>query len=118
MITDHAPLKWMAMNKDKNSRVTRWFLELQDFNFKVEHRPGKLMAHADALSRMYEEEMSVSRPAGRHRGGICGISRRDRAPQRHLPGERESVRGGAEQRRLGHVVEGRYFPNHLCGAFR
>ena len=51
LVTDHAPLKWMAGAKDTNARVTRWFLALQDFHFKVDHRPGKEQANADALSR-------------------------------------------------------------------
>ena len=51
LVTDHAPLKWMASAKDSNARVTRWFLALQDFRFKVDHRPGKEHANADALSR-------------------------------------------------------------------
>ena len=37
--------------KDTNARVTRWFLALQDFHFKVDHRPGRENANADALSR-------------------------------------------------------------------
>ena len=51
LVTDHAPLKWMAGAKDSNARVTRWFLALQDFRFRVDHRPGKEHANADALSR-------------------------------------------------------------------
>jgi len=43
LITDHAPLRWMSTAKDTNARVTRWFLELQNFNFSVEHRSGKAM---------------------------------------------------------------------------
>ena len=31
LITDHASLKWMVSAKDSNTRVTRWFLALQDF---------------------------------------------------------------------------------------
>ena len=34
LITDHAPLVWMARGKDTYDRVTRWFLSLQ--------RPGGL----------------------------------------------------------------------------
>ena len=41
----------MAGAKDTNARVTRWFLALQDFRFKVDHRPGREHANADALSR-------------------------------------------------------------------
>ncbi|KAM3939879.1 uncharacterized protein RB166_021883 [Leptodactylus fuscus] len=33
LVTDHAPLKWMSQNREKNRRVTRWFMSLQDFNF-------------------------------------------------------------------------------------
>ena len=51
MVTDHAPLTWMAGAKDSNARVTRWFLALQDFSFRVDHRPGREHANADALSR-------------------------------------------------------------------
>ena len=50
MVTDHAPLTWMAGAKDSNARVTRWFLALQDFRFRVDHRPGREHANADALS--------------------------------------------------------------------
>ncbi|XP_077118870.1 retrovirus-related Pol polyprotein from transposon 17.6 [Ranitomeya variabilis] len=33
LVTDHAPLKWMHLHKDRNSRVTRWFLALQAYSF-------------------------------------------------------------------------------------
>ena len=36
-------------------RRARWMTELQQYEFKIIHRPGKLNANADALSRMYEE---------------------------------------------------------------
>ena len=51
LVTDHAPLKWMAGAKDTNARVTRWFLALQDYSFQVDHRPGREHPKADALSR-------------------------------------------------------------------
>ncbi|EMP42589.1 Retrovirus-related Pol polyprotein from transposon 17.6 [Chelonia mydas] len=35
LVTDHAPLQWMHRNKEKNARVTRWFLSLQPFHFQV-----------------------------------------------------------------------------------
>ncbi|CAK9834248.1 Transposon Tf2-9 polyprotein [Anthophora retusa] len=42
----------MTLNKREiNPRIARWALELQNFNYEVEHRPGARMAHADALSR-------------------------------------------------------------------
>ncbi|XP_053491041.1 uncharacterized protein LOC128613898 [Ictalurus furcatus] len=51
LVTDHAPLQWMAMAKDTNARVTRWFLALQDFSFQVQHRAGAQHGNADGLSR-------------------------------------------------------------------
>ncbi len=55
LITDHAPLQWMARAKDTNARVTRWFLALQDFHFVIRHRAGKANANANAngLSRVW-----------------------------------------------------------------
>lgn len=37
--------------KDLCVRVARWALLLEEFNYTIVHRPGKSMAHADALSR-------------------------------------------------------------------
>lgn len=33
LVTDHAPLQWMAREKDHNSKVTRWFFSLQPYSF-------------------------------------------------------------------------------------
>ena len=41
--------------KDVNNRITRWYLALQPFNFRVIHRPGAQMAVADFLSRSHGE---------------------------------------------------------------
>ncbi|KAL0152409.1 hypothetical protein M9458_052132 [Cirrhinus mrigala] len=51
LLTDHAPLQYMARAKNTNARVTRWFLALQDFHFSVEHRAGA--TNADGLSRLW-----------------------------------------------------------------
>ncbi|XP_056152779.1 muscarinic acetylcholine receptor M3-like [Lampris incognitus] len=50
LVTDHSLLRWMAAAKDTNERVTRSFLMLQDYSFRVVHRPGRENANADALS--------------------------------------------------------------------
>ena len=116
LFTDHAPLKWMAKNKDRNDRVTRWFLELQDFTFDVEHKPGKKMAHADALSRRHEDEMEVSPSSETLRGGVCGVSIRHR-PGKRVSGQTERLTGRVKPRgprpSLGCVFEGRYVPRQV-----
>lgn len=37
--------------KDLCVRVARWALLLEEFDYTIEHRPGKSMVHVDALSR-------------------------------------------------------------------
>ena len=49
--TDHAPLRAIAGGRSKNSRLCRWSLLLQQFNFKVEYLPGRHNVLADYLSR-------------------------------------------------------------------
>ena len=50
--TDHRALVWLNQLKDKNSRLTRWSLLLQPYQFKVHHRIGSANGNADALSRL------------------------------------------------------------------
>ena len=49
--TDHKALTWLNSIKHTNSRLIRWALKLQEYKFKVLHRPGKRNQHCDALSR-------------------------------------------------------------------
>lgn len=51
LCSDNAPLQWLHHMKDTNARITRWYLALQPFKFKVVHRPGAQMPVADFLSR-------------------------------------------------------------------
>ena len=72
LVTDHAPLKWMCQNREKNRRVTRWFMSLQDYSFTVEHRPGRQLGNADALSRVYcLRAQCVPTPRSKQGGRIC-----------------------------------------------
>ena len=49
--TDHHSLKWLMNFKDSEGLVGRWLMSLQQFNFEIVHRPGKLHVNADSLSR-------------------------------------------------------------------
>lgn len=42
LVTDYAPLQWIARVKDTNSRITQLFLALQDFTFQVKHGAGAM----------------------------------------------------------------------------
>ena len=39
--------------KIKNDEVLQWHMELNEFDFDIVHRSGKLNSAADALSRVY-----------------------------------------------------------------
>jgi hypothetical protein len=49
--TDHAPLQWLRQNKDKNSRLMRWALSLQGYDFVIEYIKGSDNLLADLFSR-------------------------------------------------------------------
>ena len=49
--TDHAALQWLRKTPEPIGQQSRWLEVLEEFNFTVEHRPGKSHANADALSR-------------------------------------------------------------------
>jgi len=49
--TDHASLKWLLSFKDVEGQLARWMEKLQQYEFEVIYRKGKLHANADGLSR-------------------------------------------------------------------
>ncbi|CAK9801710.1 Transposon Ty3-I Gag-Pol polyprotein [Anthophora plagiata] len=51
IITDCRAFVLMMRKKDLCVRVARWAILLEEFDYKVEHIPGKSMVHVDALSR-------------------------------------------------------------------
>lgn len=74
VLTDCRALKWLMNARDPSSRLSRWNLLLQEYNFEVEHRAGKMNQNADALSRavvreviQYEPHCDVDRFVGAQR---------------------------------------------------
>ncbi|XP_072174662.1 uncharacterized protein [Diadema setosum] len=49
--TDHNPLVFLSRMRNKNGRLTRWALVLQEYNLVIQHVRGKDNVIADALSR-------------------------------------------------------------------
>ncbi|CAB0033556.1 unnamed protein product [Trichogramma brassicae] len=51
IVTDHKPLVWLHNLKNPTSRLARWKEKLRDYDYEIVHKPGKVNANADALSR-------------------------------------------------------------------
>ena len=72
VVTDHAALRWLhTMNGTQEggpqSRLTRWVIKLQEYNFYVEHKPGKHHVDCDAISRLVGALTVVNaRPSSAH----------------------------------------------------
>ena len=49
--TNHNPLTFLKTMQNKNQRLVRWSLALQEYNLEIQHIPGSENVVADALSR-------------------------------------------------------------------
>ncbi len=52
IITDHKPLQWLFSVKEPTSKLLRWRIRLEEFNYQIIYKKGKLNTNADALSRI------------------------------------------------------------------
>ena len=50
--TDHYLLQWPKSMKNESALLHRWPAQLEDYEFKILHKPGKNQSHVDALSRV------------------------------------------------------------------
>lgn len=58
IFTDHRPLVWLFNVKDLNSRLTKFRLKLEEYDYEIKYKPGKQNTNADALSRIPDAEIS------------------------------------------------------------
>lgn len=54
IVTDCNSLTLTLSKKQINPRIARWGLELENFNYSIEHRRNEQMRHVDSLSRLPE----------------------------------------------------------------
>jgi len=51
LYTEHQPIKWLMTNDKLTGKLARWAFILQEYEFKVIHRPGITHQNADTMSR-------------------------------------------------------------------
>ena len=49
--TDHSALRWLRSTPEPLGQQARWLERLEEFSYKIEHRPGRRHGNADAMSR-------------------------------------------------------------------
>jgi hypothetical protein len=54
VLTDHKGLTWIFRVKDPSSRLLRWRMLLEEYEYEVVYKPGKQNLNADSLSRYPE----------------------------------------------------------------
>lgn len=52
IVTDHRPLIWLFNVKDPGSKLVRWRLKLEEYDYEIAYKPGRLNSNADTLSRI------------------------------------------------------------------
>ena len=57
IVTDHKPLTWVFNVKDPSSRLLRWRLKLEEYDYDVVYKPGARNTNTDALSRINVTEV-------------------------------------------------------------
>lgn len=84
LVIDHSALRWLHTMKDTieggpASRCMRWILKLQEYNFKVQHKPGVAHKDADGVSRIVANlsRMQVTSPLARAQQWAAVSARHD-----------------------------------------
>jgi len=52
ILSDHKPLQWLFNVNDPGSRLLRWRLKLEEYQYNIKHIPGTQNPVADAMSRI------------------------------------------------------------------
>ena len=50
--TDHQPLPWLVSIKEPNSKLVRWKLKLEEYDYEIVYKRGITNGNEDALSRI------------------------------------------------------------------
>ena len=57
--TDHGSLVWLRNFKEPEGQLARWLERLEEFQFEIVHRKGKVHSNADALSHIPSDQHDI-----------------------------------------------------------
>ena len=60
IVTDYKSLTWVFNVKDPSSRLLRWRLKLDEYDYEVVYKPEARNTNADALSRINMTEINFA----------------------------------------------------------
>ncbi|CAB0010461.1 unnamed protein product [Nesidiocoris tenuis] len=62
IFTDHRPLQWLFSLKEPSSKLFRWRLKLEEYDYEIHYKKGTANANADALSRVEIQNNETNSP--------------------------------------------------------
>jgi hypothetical protein len=96
IVTNHKPLKWVFNVKDPSSRLLRWRLKLEEYDFTIYYHSGKSISHADFLSRIHKAD---SKECGKKCEECVGHQEGDRASDAgKTPDVRQQAEGASDEK--------------------
>lgn len=54
--TDHKALTWLFNCKNPASKLVRWRLRLNEYQYTIKYKPGRINSNADGLSRLFPDD--------------------------------------------------------------
>ena len=103
--SDHDPLKNIRNKKDPRGKIANWLMELEEYDYHIEHIPGKDNIVADCLSR---SKPTTQPPPSRLEEHVHLVSDNFRERLREAQAEDVVIQRAREDlSSLGHVKAGR-----------
>ncbi|XP_071052959.1 uncharacterized protein [Onthophagus taurus] len=58
--TDHRPLQWLFNCQNPSSRLVRWRLRMNEYEYDIKYKPGRINCNTDGLSRLLPELRTIN----------------------------------------------------------